>query len=95
MGLRCTLRSVLRQDPITPNSKRPTCDGAPLHAEVSVATGPLSIFSLSLSLSLSISPIRPVVSLLLLTIVYLRVVFLPTDIAATKRSAAHKTDTAV
>ena len=43
MGLCCPLRSVLQQDPITPHLKRPTCDGAPLHAEVSAVTRPLCL----------------------------------------------------
>ena len=34
------LRRVLQQDPIVPNAKPPTCDGTPLHAEVSAAAGP-------------------------------------------------------
>ena len=43
MGLRCTLRSVLWQDPITPNSKQPTHNRALWHAEVSAATKPLPV----------------------------------------------------
>ena len=55
MGLHCTLRcQCCSRTPRTPNSKRPTRDGAPLRAEVSAATGPLSL-SLSLSLSLAVS----------------------------------------
>ena len=41
MGFHFVLMSVLQQNPITPNSKHPTHDGAPLQAEVSAATGPL------------------------------------------------------
>ena len=36
----CTLKTVLRQDPITPTCKQPTLNGAPLHAEVSAVAGP-------------------------------------------------------
>ena len=40
MGPLCMLRSVLRQDPLTPTLKQPTLDVGPLRAEVSAASKP-------------------------------------------------------